>query len=293
MKYKVISLTATGRPGKIYRSGQIIDSSELPDHRIQQLLKGKFIEEHPILPTHPVPFINGKIKVAIVTAVWKRPEIFEIFAKGVKSLIASCDMDIYTIVAGSEGDVSREMVRKHNFIYTEVPNDPLATKVNKPVLIAGQIGVDYVLCVGSDDIITSDLMHVYAEYMNLGYDYIGVTDFYFYDTASKKAAYWGGYRDQRRQGHTAGAGRLISSRLMQKWNWNPWEIKDSKVLDNSMQNKLKETPHSLITFSLKEKGVYALDIKSSTNMTPFALWDNTEFISCDIIKQQFPFVCAE
>jgi hypothetical protein len=41
---------------------------------------------------------------------------------------------------------------------------------------------------------------------------------------------------------------------------------------------------------MKEKGMFALDIKSSTNMTPFKKWDNSEFIETEIIKKQFPYI---
>jgi hypothetical protein len=58
-----------------------------------------------------------------------------------------------------------------------------------------------------------------------------------------------------------------------------------------MQDKLKVTPHTFESFSMKEKNVIGIDIKSSTNMTPFAKWDNSEFIDTEIIKTHFPYVC--
>ena len=70
----------------------------------------------------------------------------------------------------------------------------------------------------------------------------------------------------------------------------PWENRDSHVLDKSMQDKLKVTPHTIHTFSMKEKNLFALDIKSETNMTPFAKWNNSEFIDTKIIKEKFHFI---
>jgi hypothetical protein len=83
---------------------------------------------------------------------------------------------------------------------------------------------------------------------------------------------------------------VLSARLLSQWDWRPWLIKDSKVLDNSMQTKLKQTPHSSVTFSLKEHGVFALDVKSSTNMTPFEKWDNSEFINKKELLTHFPYI---
>lgn len=230
------------------------------------------------------------IRLVIISSVWKRPEVFEMFAKGIHELEKLDGIIITTIISGSEGSKSREMVEKHNFHYHEIPNEPLSEKVNITSYNAQFEYPDYILCLGSDDIIHQKLMLYYIELMKKGYDFIGTTDFYFYDTLSKKSLYWGGYREPYRKGFTAGAGRLISNKLLAKMNWKPWEIKDSLQLDGSMQDKLNFIKHSKFTFSLKEKGLFALDIKSSTNMTPFKLWDNTEYIDTKIIKKQFPYV---
>jgi hypothetical protein len=230
------------------------------------------------------------MKVAIVSLVWKRPEVFEMFAKGIKHLIANSKNEYIVIIAGSEGETSRQMVEKHGFIYTEMPNEPLSEKANKPVLIAKEHNVDYVLAVGSDDVISPGLMAAYDKRMKKAMDYIAVLDFYFYDLKSGRASYWGGYLEDYRKGCACGAGRLMSKKLMDAWGWQPWEVKHSRVLDNSIQEKLKITSHTSDVFSIKEQGLYALDIKSATNMTPFAQWDNTHLIDSQIIKKEFHYI---
>lgn len=290
--YKIIALSVAGRRHRCLKAGEIVDESAFNHTVIGDLVRNKFIEpyvEPPIDPIDPIP-ASGPFKIAICTAVWKRPDIFKLFAEGFKKLGAGIEL----IVAGSEGKASRDLVLScvPSAHYIEIPNDPLATKMNATTLRARELGADYVICVGSDDIITPQLLKVYIEYMQRGFDFIGVLDWYFYDTVTKQATYWGGYIDGRK-GHTCGAGRVLSARIMNAWNWQPWEIKDSKVLDNSMQTKLKRTAHSAVTFSLKERGVYAIDVKSSVNMTPFDLWPNTKKIPVTQIKKHFPYVCAE
>lgn len=199
-------------------------------------------------------------------------------------------MQIVTVVAGSERELSKNLVEKHNFLYIEIPNQPLAEKVNAPLLIAKDLNVDYVLCLGSDDIIHPDLMLKYIELMKKGFDFIGILDFYFLEIESKKTSYWGGYRDFRRIGHTCGAGRILSKNLLNQWSWHIWENKQSNVLDNSMQDKLSTTKHTSCTFKLKDYDLYGLDIKSSVNMTPFALWDNTNYIEKNIIFDKFKYL---
>lgn len=235
------------------------------------------------------------MKIAIVTGIWKRPEVFEMFAKGVKHLQQQFPIQINCYVAGSEGKFTQRMVERHGFTYIEVPNDPLSIKMNAPIQKAGADGHTHYLCLGSDDIISVGLMKYYIEQAYAGAEFIGVTDFYFYDTTTKQAIYWGGYREKWRANHTAGAGRMISDRLMRAWNYQPFEVKHSKILDNSIQDKLNKTPHIAHVFSLKEKGLFALDIKSSENMTPFKLWDNSVMLDPTVITSRFNYVglCAE
>ena len=221
------------------------------------------------------------MKISMVTGVWKRPEVFKMFAKGVHHL----DVDINVIVAGSEGDTSRKMVESEGFNYIEIANQPLATKMNATTLAAK--GSDYVICMGSDDVLSQELLNHYIIWMEKGYDFIGVQDFYFYDTKSGKSLYWGGYRDRRRFMHSAGAGRCISSDLMNRWKWQPWKVGDDDMLDNSMQGRIRGKQKIL---NIRELGVYALDIKSSTNMTPFKKWDNTTFFDSNIIKSKFHYI---
>ena len=285
-KYLIKSLSIAGRGNKVYRSGQIVDETAFHHASISALIKNHSIEECLGENTK----ITGKLKVAIVSAVWGRKEVFEMFAKGINHLIENMDIEFHVIIAGSEWDESKKMVQKHGYTYIEIPNEPLATKHNSTTYACRNLGVDYILCLGSDDIISLELMKEYEIHMRNGVDFIGVTDFYFYDTVSKKSSYWGGYREKFRLNHTCGAGRVISNRLMKHWDFMPWENKHSKVLDNSMEQKLSEISHTKKIFSLKEKGLFGLDIKSSTNMTPFQLWDNTEFIDSQIIKEKFKYI---
>lgn len=230
------------------------------------------------------------MKIAIVTGIWKRREIFEMCAKGIRLLQEQNKCELSVIVSGSEGDVSKQLVEKHGFEYIEMPNEPLAEKMNAPVMMAKELNCDYVFCIGSDDIISPELFSIYVEQAKRGIDFVGVTDFYFYDTISKQSIYWGGYREDWRKGHTCGAGRLISKRLLNLWGWKLWENKHNRILDNSIQDKLKSTPHTSKTFSIKEKNVFAIDIKSSENMTPFEMWDNTVQSDFAIIEKHFNYI---
>lgn len=221
------------------------------------------------------------MKISIITAVWKRPQVFEMFAKGIKAL----NVDIRVIVAGSEGETSRKMVESHGFEYIEVANSPLSNKMNAASLAAK--GSDYVICMGSDDVIQPILMQQYLLWMGQGYDFIGSTDYYFYDLKTKKAAYWGGYINRGRRGETVGAGRIFSKKLMNRCDWKLWSDGVDKGLDSTSKLNIKGR---IKKFRLKQLGMYAIDIKSDENITKFELWPNTTYIDAKLIEDSFSHI---
>lgn len=205
------------------------------------------------------------MKIAIISAVWQRPEVFKLFAQGLHSLIkAFPETDFQVFIAGSEGQTSQSMVEAEGFNYNEIPNKPLALKHNSACLKAKEWGPDFTLCLGSDDILSPETFSLYLKRLeeHPTTDFIGLTDYYFYDLTTDRALYWGGYTDHRK-GHVCGAGILLSKQLLDIWNWKPWHPKFDHILDDAIWNKLKMTfPCKKYLFSLKENGVYAIDIKS-------------------------------
>lgn len=237
------------------------------------------------------------MRLAIVTAVWKRPEVFDMFAQGIKMLQVHFvgRVDIICCIAGSEGSHSREMVEKHhNFFYTEAPNHPLHIKFNQATRLAYKLGADYCLMIGSDDIIGKNLMDRYYVIMQKGIDYAYLTDCYFFDTVTKNGLYWGGYIAKFNKGKGAGIGRLISKRALDKINWICWPPGYDRVLDTGFDKQMDRLICSKVEINLRREKLFALDIKSSTNMTPFALWDNSLYTNGkDLLFNNLPKELAE
>ncbi len=221
------------------------------------------------------------MRLAIVTAVWKRPEVFEMFAQGIKMLqfYFQGRIEIVCCVAGSEGHQSRSMVEAHhNFFYTEAPNQPLHLKFNQATRLASKLSADYCLMIGSDDIIGKNLMERYYVIMQKGIEYAYLTDCYFFDTVTKKGLYWGGYIAKFNRGKGAGIGRLISKSALDKINWICWPPGYDRVLDTGFDKQIDRLRISKVEINLRREKLFALDIKSSTNMTPFNKWENSDFV---------------
>lgn len=228
------------------------------------------------------------LKVGICTPMWKRHDVFKLYIKAVNDL-SHPDCEIIPCISGSEGGVSAGLVSQiKNSRYIEVPNYPLAAKTNAALSLCKDC--DFVLNIGSDDLIHNDTFAKLVELMKQGYDFIGMSDFYFYDIRTKKALYWGGYLEPYRAGATCGAGRVLSRKFLEHHDWHIWEQRDSGRLDTSMQIKIDNWEGLSCIFSLKEHGLMAVDVKSDTNMTPFKQWYNSQFIDKRIITNKFNYL---
>jgi len=204
------------------------------------------------------------MKIGIKTMMWKRPAVFEIYAAGVKRLVDNFGVIPYVI--GSEGNVSRERCEKHGFNYIEYPNEPLGAKANA-CLRAMRGHVDYVLNLGSDDLISNSLMQWFVKLMKEGYDLIGIRDVYFYERFRNRLIYWPGYTDRRR-GESLGLGRVLSAKLLDTFDWEMWDEDINMSLDWSMTQKLKGLTNKKI-ISIKETNTFAVDIKDGDSMGEF------------------------
>lgn len=222
------------------------------------------------------------MNLTIVTACWQRPEVFEMFAQGVKALQEHFEgrINITVTCSGSEGEESRNMVQAHDFTYIEYHNRALGQKMNQAALAAKQHEPDYCLFLGSDDIVAPNLMEVYYDEMVKGIDYLYVKDFYFYDTVTKQGLYWAGYNKNNNRGHACGAARVLSSRILDGIGYKPWS---DTGMHNALDTAFDIKYRSMRGLRPQEKGYFlrdidcfGLDIKSSTNMTPFERWENTK-----------------
>lgn len=224
---------------------------------------------------------NNKIKpirIAFITAMWKRPEIFILFAEGIKLLQESFpEHEIQCFVSGSEGRASKSLCDKYGFEYIEHLNTPMVDKINAAAVLCENYDPDYTILVGSDDLIAPSLFKVLLQEMNEGIDYIYLLDWYFYDTISKQGLYWAGYIQGEYIGHPCGPGRCLSRYVMQQINYQPFlrNFRYNNLLDTAMDYKVNHVPKSIRSIRMKDYDVMALDVKSETNLTKYARWPNT------------------
>ena len=217
--------------------------------------------------------------------MWKRPEIFKHFAEAIRAL----DYPIDVLCVGSEGHDSKSLADQYDFNYLEYSNDSLICKLNAGCAELRSLKPDMVIMLGSDDLINQPLLDAYIKAFKEGYDYIYLTDSYFYDTNQKRSLYWGGYDKDFNRCHALGAGRVLSKRILDNTGWKVWDNGFDRIADTGMDTRLSQSgPYKKLELRCENTDYLILDLKSETNMTPFEQWPNSQFIPDDIIKQKLP-----
>jgi hypothetical protein len=206
------------------------------------------------------------VRIVILTAVWKRHELFEIFKMGVERIKDNTDHEVILVTVGSE-----EIKFSENHL--EYPNQPLSDKWQKGIEFVKDFDPDYVLFLGSDDLICSNLINTYSSEMEKGTDLIGLIDCYFLDSRNDKLSYWIGYTNHR-YGESIGMARMMSRRLLDKMNWKLWKSDLKKGLDGSMMKNLKRVEYTEKMFNCRKENIAALDIKTDLNVSNIKTYSN-------------------
>ncbi len=238
---------------------------------------------------------SKKLTLVMLTCVWKRPKLTKIILSYYSKLKEEVKntVNLEFVAVGSEGNKSRKICEDAGFHYFEHENQPMSGKWQHGLEMTKKYNPDAVIIMGSDDIITKEIINFYIEKINLGYLLVGIKDFYIYESTIKKLAHWRGYgklNDAHRMDETIGLGRCLARPLLDKIKFDVWgglELK--RNLDGAMTNRLKEFGIFPISedncpiienngnllrighvgYKLDEINGFAIDIKSETNVTNF------------------------
>jgi len=212
------------------------------------------------------------MKLSIVTAIWKRENLTRIFLKSVQRYWQ--DHGIHTVIAGSEGVHTREMCLDAGAGYIEVPNEPLSGKYNKAIMTAyANYNPDGFIVLGSDDFMNDEIINKYLSLIELGYDFAGFKDCYYYDAKKKQGYFWNGWTVSHRRGESIGMGRLLSRNALTLLGGRPWS-KGNRGLDWIMTQRLKKFKKlKRMTLSMKDNNYVLVDIKGFGSISSLGSYD--------------------
>jgi len=199
--------------------------------------------------------------IGIITTNFGRVPILEIFAEGITRLRDETQRIIPCVCVGSEDGA--ETCRSHTIDHIIYPNSPLTSKFNRACLEMKD-RCDYVMILGSDNLISTKTFLNVVEECDKGADLIGFSEVYFYcldDVHTGKLIHFK---------HTTvlGVGRTISAKVLDNLNWQPWVITRDRAIDTIMLDAVRPF---VKTRSLLD-GEFVVDLKTSMNLNPVKFW---------------------
>lgn len=157
--------------------------------------------------------------IAIVIPCWMRPEILSLTIKQLNVLCekTSDKVNITVIYSLSHEDPQiKEVIAllklcKHKYIVVFSNNNLLGQKVNDAITIAISLDYDYIMNLGSDDLVHPNLIDLYLPFLEMEIPVFGLTSVWFYksgQTPFNFCDYNGDY--------LIGAGRMIHKKVIEK-----------------------------------------------------------------------------
>jgi len=227
--------------------------------------------------------MRNPIRIVILTPVWRRPEIFEICLKGIKRLqeYAPKRFEIIPFFVVSELE-AKQQVKEYGFDYMFHENYPLGAKKNAGLrLIMLRYKFDYLLEMGSDNLLTNDYLDFLEPFMKERTPQITPSDVWFVDTQTGKVAFW-------RTNKVLGCGRCIhydSLMVIKKNNRELWTPERNRGMDTCSWMMLRG--YEIQNTIVKADKIYGLDIKSEVNINQIVKFMRTAK-SIEEILNRFP-----
>lgn len=203
--------------------------------------------------------MQTRTKILIYLAVWKRPEITEMCFAGIERLKTHPDFDIDALAVISEESMI-PLCEKYGVHYVEHENSPLGKKKNFGLQAARYFKFDFLMEIGSDDLVLNELLDVYKKFM-VKYDFFGVRDAAF--ICSETGAC------RRVIGPTKyGAGRMISRAALDKIDFKLWKDNIERGLDNRSEVEMHKVGFRYWQIPPSEMPL-VVDVKSDVNLWKF------------------------
>ena len=199
-----------------------------------------------------------KYKLLIYLAVWKRPEITEICFMGINRLKSLGIHEIEALAVISEESMI-PICEKYGIDYCFYKNEPVGEKKNFGLAEAYKKEWDYLIEIGSDDVLRNEYLEVMSPYFGK-HDLLGIGHVLYINSEDGAC--------RRYQTKTSfGCGRAISRKAIQKVGTKIWSDKLNKGMDNNSNFFLAR--RGVMEKKVVSSEPLAIDIKGPDNIWPF------------------------
>jgi len=210
------------------------------------------------------------MRIGVLTAVYERPLMTKLFYMAVDRLRDQWEPhEVVAYVAGDDPK-HRDLAEQYGHVWCEVPNQPLGAKLNESSRAAFRDGVDYVLVMGSDDLLSPALADRVLRVMDMGVRYAGLRSLRIIQPMFSLAGEVVMQRNPRRRHEPQGPGRILSGKVLAELAGCLWYPLHRKGLDWSMQQQIAQRTRGAVP-DLLLSGTdesFLVDVKTPTNM-----WD--------------------
>lgn len=193
------------------------------------------------------------MKILLFTPVWKRPEITEICFMGVNRLRKIGDVDMLAVLSEDE---MIPLCEKYNIKYVMHENQPLGRKKNYGLRRSLEYQWDYLVEIGSDDLLKNEFLTVYP----WDRDLMCLQDAAWVCSKTGKAR-----RIKDRTGKF-GAGRAYSRKVVEAMNPMWHDLKYNGLDGDSM---FRMAAKGFMSKSYESARPLVVDIKSDVNLWPY------------------------
>lgn len=212
------------------------------------------------------------MRILLYLAVWQRPEITEICFMGINRLRRAGIFDVDAFAVISEESM-KPLCRKYDIEYCFHKNLPLGEKKNFGLTEAMKKDWDYLIELGSDDLIKTEVLELYKPYFGVR-DCLGLTNLCFINSSTGECkvtaprTFFGLARAISRNG-------VVRSALRKDGKYRLWKSFLNKGLDNdsafrmAFEGVFEKRVHSLEPL--------AIDIKSNVNIHSFDAIEGTDY----------------
>ena len=204
--------------------------------------------------------------LGIITINHKRPQVLALWCAQIKRLRNETQCYIPAVVVSGEED--KAICDQYHVVHITQENKPVTKIFNRAMGYMREQGMDYVLTLGSDDIISTVFLRNTFYLMETGVDLIGVWSFYFYCGHVRDRGKL--VRLERANSKTfLGIGRTVSSKVLDKCDWTLWDVEKNWGMDAIASKNLAKYS---ITRAKVEGTI--VDVKTDVNLNSFRIWSN-------------------
>jgi len=203
------------------------------------------------------------MKLAIITAIHGRPLMTVAFLKAMVRIEKEFAVKTYAVVTEADEE-NISLLEEYDIYHIEKENRPIRTKWNSIVRAIWETNFTHLLILGSDDIPSSRFIE---HTLTLDkYDIAGLAGLWFWGLNPRRAGFERfGYFGIK--GVLAGAGKLVSRRIVEATDYALWSGERNSGMDANMMARIRNVTNEknirlkLHKYSLLDTGGFLMDVK--------------------------------